>query len=215
VEILRRNLPHLWRRRVIVPFIGIKVIDVVIAGLPTRVTLHSKTYENIFAEFGRSIVATLFFALVLCGLYPLIVFGAGNCCFPHQANAVCSWTNPARCAARPCSRQNFTGAQYFHPRPSAAGCERLRTDSSAAATSARPRRNLVANITAISPPTVPTTSGDECARSRRCRDGLRQRPGPAHQRGPTQKSRLRASPRARGLAEDRVRELVKQNNQRT
>ena len=42
--------------------------------------------KNIFAEFGRSIVATIFFAIILCGLYPLIVYGAAQLLFPHQAN---------------------------------------------------------------------------------------------------------------------------------
>ena len=42
--------------------------------------------KNLFAEFGRSIVATLFFAVICCGLYPLVVFAASQLLFPHQAN---------------------------------------------------------------------------------------------------------------------------------
>jgi len=77
--------------------------------------------KNIFAEFGRSIVATLFFALVLCGLYPLIVFGAGQLLFPHQANGSLLMDKSGAVRGSALLAQNFTGAQYFHPRPSAAG----------------------------------------------------------------------------------------------
>ena len=41
--------------------------------------------KNFFAEFGRSLMATLFFAVILCGVYPLVVFGAARLFFPHQA----------------------------------------------------------------------------------------------------------------------------------
>jgi K+-transporting ATPase ATPase C chain len=75
--------------------------------------------KNIFAEFGRSIVATIFFAVILCGLYPLIVYGAAQLLFPHQANgSLLADKSGVRGSAL--LAQNFTGAKYFHPRPSAA-----------------------------------------------------------------------------------------------
>ena len=104
--------------------------------------------KNIFAEFGRSIVATLFFAVILCGLYPLIVYGAGQLLFPHQANGslLVDKSNTVRGSAL--LAQNFTGAQYFHPRPSAAGSNGFDATSSGGSNLGPTSSNLVANITA-------------------------------------------------------------------
>ena len=77
--------------------------------------------KNIFAEFGRSIAATIFFAVILCGLYPLIVYGAARVLFPHQANGSLLVDKSNTVRGSSLLAQNFTGAQYFHPRPSAAG----------------------------------------------------------------------------------------------
>src|SRR5277367_3260977 len=77
--------------------------------------------KNLFAEFGRSIVATLFFAVILCGIYPVVVFAAGQLLFPHQANGSLLVDKSGAIRGSALLAQNFTGAQYFHPRPSAAG----------------------------------------------------------------------------------------------
>jgi K+-transporting ATPase ATPase C chain len=104
--------------------------------------------KTIFAEFGRSIVATIFFAIILCGLYPLIVYGAGQLLFPHQANGslLVDKSNTVRGSAL--LAQNFTGAQYFHPRPSAAGSNGFDATSSDGSNLGPTSSNLVANITA-------------------------------------------------------------------
>ncbi len=77
--------------------------------------------KNILTEFGRSMVATIFFAIILCGLYPLIVFGAAQLLFAHQANGSLLKDKTGAVRGSALLAQNFTGAQYFHPRPSAAG----------------------------------------------------------------------------------------------
>ena len=103
--------------------------------------------KNIFAEFGRSIVATIFFAVILCGLYPLVVYGAAKLLFPHQANGslLVDKSNTVRGSAL--LAQNFTGAQYFHPRPSAAGANGYDATSSSGSNLGPTSSNLVANIT--------------------------------------------------------------------
>ena len=103
--------------------------------------------KNIFAEFGRSIVATIFFAVILCGLYPLVVYGVGQLLFPHQANGslLVDKSNTVRGSAL--LAQNFTGAQYFHPRPSAAGANGYDATSSSGSNLGPTSSNLVANIT--------------------------------------------------------------------
>lgn len=104
--------------------------------------------KNIFAEFGRSLVATLFFAVILCGLYPLIVYGAGQLLFPHQANGSLIVDKSGAVRGSSLIAQNFTGEQYFHPRPSAAGPNGYDPTSSGGSNLGPTSSNLVANITA-------------------------------------------------------------------
>jgi hypothetical protein len=42
--------------------------------------------KTILTELKNSIIATIAFAIVLCGIYPLIVYGAAQLFFPHTAN---------------------------------------------------------------------------------------------------------------------------------
>src|ERR1017187_5277472 len=86
--------------------------------------------KNIFAEFGRSIVATIFFAVILCGVYPLVVFGAAKLFFPHQASGSLLMDKSGAIRGSALLAQNFTGPQYFHPRPSAAGANGFDATSS-------------------------------------------------------------------------------------
>jgi K+-transporting ATPase ATPase C chain len=104
--------------------------------------------KNIFAEFGRSIVATIFFAVILCGIYPLIVFGVSQLVFPHQANGSLLVDKSGAVRGSELLAQNFTGAQYFHPRPSAAGANGYDATSSSGSNLGPTSSNLVANITA-------------------------------------------------------------------
>ena len=104
--------------------------------------------KNIFAEFGRSIVATIFFAIILCGLYPLVVFAAGQLLFPHQANGSLLVDKSNTVRGSELLAQNFTGAGYFHPRPSSAGANGFDATSSSGSNLGPTSSNLVANITA-------------------------------------------------------------------
>ena len=40
--------------------------------------------KTILTELKNSIIATIVFAIVLCGIYPLIVYGAAQLFFPHR-----------------------------------------------------------------------------------------------------------------------------------
>ena len=104
--------------------------------------------KTIIAEFGRSIVATIFFAIVLCGLYPLVVYGAAQLLFPHQANGSFLMDKSGAIRGSELLAQNFTGAGYFHPRPSAAGSNGYDATSSGGSNLGPTSSNLVANITA-------------------------------------------------------------------
>jgi K+-transporting ATPase ATPase C chain len=72
-------------------------------------------------ELLTSILATLVFAVLLCGIFPLIIFGAGQLFFAQKANGSLIESNDRRIIGSESLGQNFAGAKYFHPRPSAAG----------------------------------------------------------------------------------------------
>ncbi|MFZ1073090.1 MAG: K(+)-transporting ATPase subunit C [Verrucomicrobiia bacterium] len=175
--------------------------------------------KNIFAETGRSIVATLFFAVILCGLYPLIVYGAAQLLFPHQADGSLL-VDKSGVRGSALLAQNFTGAQYFHPRPSAASAgdptsavsaNNYDATHSSGSNLGPTSSNLVANITqniaayrsdnnlatnAPVPADAVTASGS----------GL-----DPHISLANAELQIPRVARARGMSEDNVRALVKQN----
>jgi potassium-transporting ATPase KdpC subunit len=77
--------------------------------------------KTFLKEVLTSVRATLVFAVLLCGVFPLVIFGAGQLFFPRQANGSLIESNDRRIIGSELLGQNFAGAKYFHPRPSAAG----------------------------------------------------------------------------------------------
>ena len=77
--------------------------------------------NTIIKDLTTSIFATLLFAVVLCGLYPIAVWGIGQLAFPKQANGSLIESADRKIIGSTLLGQNFSGAKYFHPRPSAAG----------------------------------------------------------------------------------------------
>jgi len=167
--------------------------------------------KNIFAEFGRSIVATIFFAIICCGLYPLVVYGAAQLLFPHQANGSLLVDKSGAIRGSELLAQNFTGTRYFHPRPSAAGANGYDPTSSSGSNLGPTSSNLVANITgniaayrsdnnlATNAP-VPADAVTESG------SGL-----DPHISVANAEIQIARVAKARGISEDRVRALVQRN----
>ena len=79
------------------------------------------------AHVRISIIATLVLAVIVCGVYPAIVWGLAQALFHHQANGSLikhdgtNTDNDSEAVGSSWLGQPFAGAGYFHPRPSAAG----------------------------------------------------------------------------------------------
>jgi potassium-transporting ATPase KdpC subunit len=76
--------------------------------------------QELLQEIKVSLLTTLALGVILCGAYPLVVWGIAQVAFPHQANGSLVEVR-GQIAGSGLLAQNFIGPQYFHPRPSAAG----------------------------------------------------------------------------------------------
>ncbi len=74
-----------------------------------------------WSELRSAVLVTVMLALVCCGLYPLVVFGLGQLLFKDKANGSLIVDSNGTVRGSRLLGQQFTGAKYFHPRPSAAG----------------------------------------------------------------------------------------------
>ncbi len=74
----------------------------------------------LISQLRISLVATIVLAIILCGLYPALVWSVAQALFPEKANGSLIIQN-GRTVGSKLIGQNFTDAKYFHPRPSAAG----------------------------------------------------------------------------------------------
>jgi len=97
-------------------------------GNPTEMTPVRESFSaELWKQFRISIIATVTTAIIVCGIYPAIVWGLAQLIFPFQANGSLIDKNgkPATdskdAAGSLLIGQNFSDAKYFHPRPSSAG----------------------------------------------------------------------------------------------
>jgi K+-transporting ATPase ATPase C chain len=77
--------------------------------------------KALFSETRAAVFATLVLAVVCCGLYPLVVFGISQALFHEKANGSLIVDKDGAVRGSKLLAQGFTAAKYFHPRPSAAG----------------------------------------------------------------------------------------------
>jgi len=97
-------------------------------GNPTEMMPVRESFSaELWKQFRISIIATVTTAIIVCGIYPAIVWGLAQLIFPFQANGSLIDKNgkPATdskdAAGSLLIGQNFSDAKYFHPRPSSAG----------------------------------------------------------------------------------------------
>ena len=68
----------------------------------------------------QSVMATLILALLLCGAYPLLVYGIGSLLFSDNSTGGILYRDAKPVGAKLIG-QSFSKPEYFHGRPSAAG----------------------------------------------------------------------------------------------
>jgi K+-transporting ATPase ATPase C chain len=85
---------------------------------------------SVLKEIKTSATVTLVLLVVCCGIYPLVVFGAGQLLFSRQANGSLVLGSDNKPIASTLLGQAFTADKYFSSRPSAAGTGYDSTSSS-------------------------------------------------------------------------------------
>jgi K+-transporting ATPase ATPase C chain len=93
-----------------------------ISSKPATVSRETRGWSlvTLLHEARVSILATLALAVLLCGLYPVVVWGVAQGVFPQQANGSLIVRN-GRVVGSSLIGQEFKSDRYFQPRPSAAG----------------------------------------------------------------------------------------------
>ena len=76
--------------------------------------------RSLLKELRISLVAILCLAVLLCGVYPTLIWGLAQGLFPEKANGSLI-VKGGNTMGSSLLAQGFAGEKYFHPRPSAAG----------------------------------------------------------------------------------------------
>jgi K+-transporting ATPase ATPase C chain len=87
--------------------------------------------STFFRELRISIVATIVVALLCSGIYPVLIWGLGQILLPYHANGSLAEASDGTVVGSDLIAQGFSGAKYFHPRPSDAGTGYDATNSGA------------------------------------------------------------------------------------
>ena len=168
--------------------------------------------KEFFSHIRGAVVSTFVLAVVCCGIYPLIVFGISQTLFRDKANGSLIVDPDGTVRGSKLLGQGFTDAKYLHPRPSAAG-NGYDAASSGGSNLGPTSRKLNDAI-------------EERIAAYRVENGLSQsQPVPAdavtasgsgldpHISLQNAELQIPRVAKARGVSEDKVRELVRQNTE--
>jgi K+-transporting ATPase ATPase C chain len=87
--------------------------------------------NNIISDIRHTIVVTIVGVIILCGAYPVVVWGIGQTLFHYQANGSLITGKDGTVYGSEIIGQAFSDDQYFNSRPSAAGTGYDASNSSA------------------------------------------------------------------------------------
>jgi K+-transporting ATPase ATPase C chain len=166
--------------------------------------------KEFFSHIRGAVMSTLVLVVVCCGIYPLVVFGISQLLFRDQANGSLITGVDGSVRGSKLLGQAFSNPKYFHSRPSAAGNGYDATSSGG--------RNLGPTSQKLN------DAIKERIAAYRAENGLSEtEPAPADAVTASgsgldphislQNAELQAArvAKARGLNEDKVRELVRQS----
>jgi len=166
--------------------------------------------KEFFSHIRGAVISTFVLAVVCCGLYPVIVFGISQALFHDKANGSLIRDKDGTVRGSRLLGQGFTAEKYFHPRPSAAGngydaassggsnlgpTSQKLNDAIKERVAAYRSENSLSNSQSV-PADAVTASGS----------GL-----DPHISLPNAELQLPRVAKARGVSEDKLRELVRQN----
>jgi potassium-transporting ATPase KdpC subunit len=77
--------------------------------------------KTLFLELKTSLLLTVVFAVLLCGVYPIVVWAGAQALFPAKANGSLVLDKDGAVRGSTLLAQNFSSDKYFQPRASAAG----------------------------------------------------------------------------------------------
>src|ERR1700748_847211 len=166
--------------------------------------------KQFFSHIRGAVVSTLVLAVVCCGFYPLIIFGISQLLFHDQANGSLITGADGSVRGSKLLGQAFSEPKYFHPRPSAAGNGYDASSSGGSNLGPTSRKlndaikeRIAAYRAENSLSETEPVPADAVTASGRGLD-----PPLSLQNATLQIPRVT---KARGLSEDKVRELVRQN----
>lgn len=81
--------------------------------------------KNLIQTARAALVLTAALVVLCCGVYPLAVWGVAQWLMPQQANGSLVLGPEGQVRGSQLLGQTFTGAGYFHSRPSAAGYDAM------------------------------------------------------------------------------------------
>ena len=76
--------------------------------------------QELLQELKVSLLTMVALVILLCGVYPVVVWGIAEVAFPGKANGSLI-ESKGKTVGSSLIAQSFSSPQYFHPRPSAAG----------------------------------------------------------------------------------------------
>jgi potassium-transporting ATPase KdpC subunit len=77
--------------------------------------------KTLFNDLKVSLILTVVFAVLLCGVYPIVVWAGAQALFPTKANGSLLVDKDGAVRGSALLAQNFSSDKYFQPRASAAG----------------------------------------------------------------------------------------------
>ena len=166
--------------------------------------------KDFFSHIRGAVVSTFVLAVVCCGLYPLIVFGISQALFRDKANGSLIVGPDGTVHGSKLLGQAFTNAKYFHPRPSAAGngYDAANSGGSNLGPTSQKLNNLIKDRVAAYRAENGLSETDPVPADAVTASGSGLDPEISLHNAELQLARVA---KARGLSEDKVRELVQKN----